>query len=382
MTAKEKLMAEFGETLFNHLMSLITSGNVPEIDPEQFAAEVSAIVDREKALRILERSAKIGILDTTTRMFCSEGHCDSQLDDDDVHNHECPACGARFDESGQGPKEKAIYLTNSERSREPSWIIAIHGFNTLGPWQEEFSWRIANKLKFSVPVFTYKYGLIRFSVLWRFRHIILAKQIGQKILQAKDLTSDSSAFPPDVIVHSFGSHLFTVLLELSEFKHLKFGRVITVGSIIRPDYNWSNFIESGRIEAVLNSCSGGDCAVPFAQTFIPGSGPGGKIGFADTIAINVIDLGGTHSSYFDDEALERNLGDGGLWTRFLSNPLSSFSYEEMNLEKAAEWHPTNSVVLFLVRHVLVFSLLLLIVAMSLALLYFGLDDVFSFMLHK
>src|ERR1035437_9530450 len=38
--------------------------------------------------------------------------------------------------------------------------------------------------------------------------------------------------PPDIVIHSFGSHLFTILLGMKEFSDLKFGRVISVGSVL------------------------------------------------------------------------------------------------------------------------------------------------------
>lgn len=81
---------------------------------------------------------------------------------------------------------------------------------------------------------------------------------------------------------------------------------------MRPDYDWSQRIAQGRIEAVFNHCGGRDCAVPFAQFFIPGTGSGGRRGFSDPAAINVLNPDYRHSSCFDIAELEANLAEGGL----------------------------------------------------------------------
>jgi len=131
--------------------------------------------------------------------------------------------------------------------------------------------------------------------------------------------------PRDIVIHSFGSQLFRLVLELADCSDLRFGRVIAVGSVIRPDFDWSSYIRDGRIEAVLDQCGGSDRAVPFAQFTIPGTGPGGRHGFTDPAAINLRNGEYGHSTAFTEGELARNLVRGGPWDRFLREPLSTFS---------------------------------------------------------
>lgn len=225
------------------------------------------------------------------------------------------------------------------------WLIAVHGFNTRGPWQEDFSWRIANRFKYHAPVLIYKYGLVRFGVLLRWRHGMLARQLSQRIRQAiVHARANQIEEAPDVIIHSFGSQLFRLVLETPGSSDVRFGRVIAVGSVIRPDFDWSSYLRSGRIEAVLCQCGGKDWAVPFAQFFIPNAGPGGRHGFIDPAVINVRNDQYSHSTALTEGELARNLAYGGLWDRFLRELLATFSDPAQFKPRA--WSPS----LALVRH--------------------------------
>ncbi|MEO5560454.1 MAG: hypothetical protein ABIR10_12295, partial [Dokdonella sp.] len=129
---------------------------------------------------------------------------------------------------------------------------------------------------------------------------------------------------PDIVVHSFGSRLFTLLLTDPDFADLSFGRVICAGSVVRPDFNWSALIEAGRIEAVLNHVGGKDAAVPFAQFLIPGCGPGGQLGYRDNNSVNVRSEEFGHSSCLSEATMAGTLAENGLWDRFLRHPLKNF----------------------------------------------------------
>jgi hypothetical protein len=231
-------------------------------------------------------------------------------------------------------------------SRSVPWLIAVHGFNTRGPWQEEFSWRIANRFKYHAPVLIYKYGLVRFGVLFRWRHRMLARQLGERIRKAITHARENQIQEsPDVIIHSFGSQLFRLVLDMTEFSDLRFGRVIAVGSVIRPDFDWSSYIRDGRIEAVFDQCGGRDLAVPFAQFAIPGTGPGGRHGFMDSAVINVRNRRYGHSTAFTEAELARNLARGGSWDRFLREPLATFS--DVTRFEPHAWSPVHGFVCWL-----------------------------------
>jgi pimeloyl-ACP methyl ester carboxylesterase len=204
-------------------------------------------------------------------------------------------------------------------------MVVIHGMNTRGPWQEELSWRIANKFRYHAPVLIYKYGWATIDVLAPLIQQRLAKELGRKIRSAVQYAARSGiADPPDLVAHSFGTLLFSLLLRDPEFDALKFGRVITVGSIIRPDFKWAPHLQSGRIEAVLNHAAAKDIPVRVAEYIIPGSGPSGYGGYLDPIITNVISEEFAHSSALEEQYQSVLLANGGLWDRFLRYPQAGF----------------------------------------------------------
>lgn len=345
MTETE-LRTTFGNGAVETLLARIAEGKTPELDLVLFAAELG--FDEAKTREFLDASTVAGLAKLREVPLCP--NCGRQLDEEVAAGEQCPFCEEAFVDHG-GVVRRIVYRLDVRKTRDIAWVIAIHGFNTRGTWQQEFSWRIATKLKYSAPVLIYKYGLIRFSVLARWRHRALARQLGVTIRAAfEHARANRIPEPPDVILHSFGSQLFVQLLALPEFDDLCFGRVISAGSVIRPNYDWLERIKQGRIEAVLNHCGGKDLAVPFAQFFIPGTGPGARHGFSDVAAINVMNLDYCHSSCFDIAELEANLADSGLWVRFLRRPPESFADEAQRFHPGP-WRPVWRPIRGLVRMV-------------------------------
>ena len=129
--------------------------------------------------------------------------------------------------------------------------------------------------------------------------------------------------------------MFRLVLEMKEFGDFNFGRVIAAGSVIRPDFDWGRLIEAGRVEAVLCHCAGKDLAVPVAQFFIPGCGPGGRHGFMDPAVSNVMSEGFGHSTVLAPTNLSTNLATVGLWDRFLTAP--SGHLDASSTFKAEQW---------------------------------------------
>jgi uncharacterized protein (DUF983 family) len=322
----EQLRTGFGDAAVTLFEARRRDGASPEIDPALLGvalAEADIAVD---ARLLLDEAAALELVEKRIYYRCPVLACGQRIDAEAARNRQCDQCGTDYSETGDEPTEEAAYFTRTELGRLVPWLIAVHGFNTRGPWQEQFSWRIANRFAHHAPVLIYKYGLIRFSVLVRWRHRRLARQLGKQIRDAvAQACSNQIPEPPDMIVHSFGSQLFRLLLEMKEFEDLVFGRVIVCGGIIRPDFEWSRYIETGRINAVLAHLGGRDLPVRLAQFMIPGTGPGGKSGYADPGVINVMDDQFGHSGCFNEPALAENLAPGGLWDRYLRGPLSSFT---------------------------------------------------------
>jgi hypothetical protein len=329
-----ELRNAFGNELVDALLAQIASGNTPELDPQLFATALK--FDETKVSAFLVVAAKGGLVERREKLHCP--NCNELLSEEAAAEELCTYCREAFGDHG-GVRHRIVYRFDTSGSRDIPWLIAIHGFNTLGPWQQEFSWRVATKLKYSAPVLIYKYGLIRFSVLARWRHRALARQLGNAIRKAMaHAEANRIAEPPDVVLHSFGSQLFVQLLALPEFDDLRFGRVIVAGSVIRPDYNWTQRIDQRRVEAVFNHCGGKDMAVPFAQFFIPGTGPGARHGFIDPATVSVMNCDYHHSSCFRIAELESNLAEGGLWDRFLRGSLAPPAFEAERFRPKA-WRP-------------------------------------------
>lgn len=196
--------------------------------------------------------------------------------------------------------------------------------NSRAKWQEEFSWQIANRLRYSAPVLIYKYGWATIDVLVCWLHRKLASRLGER-MRIAIAQAEASQRPtrPDIIAHSFGTHLLSMVLTDPDFEDLKFGRVVTAGSIIRPDFDWDSLIENDRVEAVLNHVGGKDKPVLISQFVIPCTGPGGRVGYTANKAINVCIPTFKHSDFFLTENLRAQIAHGGLW-QFPDPPSRAF----------------------------------------------------------
>lgn len=303
-----------------------TSGTGLEFDPGVFAHAVGAAWPNPGLLRFLDQQAEEGCIQRLALLLCPSPACHQVLDHGMLQAGECPSCGLAFVEEGEEPIPATRYRIVGEPSRDIRWMIVVHGMNTRGAWQEDFSWLIANRLKYSAPVLIHKYGWATVDVLATWLHRRLAKSLGEKIRRAVAYAHERGLpEAPDILVHSFGSRLFSMVLLDEQFSDLKFGRVITAGSIIRPDFDWTSLIQDGRIEAVLNHVGAKDGIVRFAQFLIPGTGPGGRKGYLDLAVLNQRSAGFGHSDALTDANLRQQLAKGGIWDRFLTQPTAQFA---------------------------------------------------------
>lgn len=253
----------------------------------------------------------------------------------------CPYCKTNFVEADAKAIPEQYFRLAAVISRDIRWMVVIHGMNSRAPWQETFSWEIANQLKYSAPVLIYKYGWATVEVLLAPVHRRMARKLGERFRTAIE-AARSMGRPdrPDVVAHSFGTRLFSLVLEDPGFADLKFGRVITAGSIIRPNFDWDRHLAEKRVEAVMNHVAAKDGSVPFAQWCIPGSGPGGKVGYTSREVINVRNDAFGHSSFFRPENLGGLIRKNGLWHSFLTRPLGPFR-PEGSFVKEGSWKPPS-----------------------------------------
>ncbi|TBB09809.1 hypothetical protein ELH50_01165 [Rhizobium ruizarguesonis] len=316
-TPEERYSAEISRRL--------ETGDDLEFSLAQLAKAVDASPDDEALAVFLDQLVKTGTATRLTAQRCPVGGCGRVLGSDDTPFSVCPYCHTDYQQEGLEVLIEDFYRLKGETSRDIRWMIVVHGMNSRAAWQEEFSWQIANRLRYSAPVLIYKYGWATIDVLVRPVHRHLAKQMGARIrIAIKHATTSRRPSRPDIIAHSFGTLLLSLILEDPDFDDLRFGRIITAGSIIRPNFDWNRHIARNRIEAVLNHVGAKDSAVPLAQYAIPGAGPGGKVGYAATGVFNVCNDSFGHSDFFEPENLRLLIAEGGLWHSFLTHPLARF----------------------------------------------------------
>lgn len=316
------------------------SGVGLEFDTAGFAQAVGAPWAHPDLQVFLERKVQQGYLNRLDLLGCPSAGCHQILSPGMLAAGECPRCALNFAEQDDPPRALTRYRLAGAPSRDVRWMIVVHGMNTRGAWQEDFSWLIANRLKYSAPILIYKYGWATVDVLALWLHRRLAKRLGERIRKAADYAR-ARGLPeaPDILVHSFGSRLFSLVLLDKAFADLRFGRVITAGSIIPPDFDWSSLIADGHIEAVLNHMGGKDSIVPLAQFFIPGTGPGGRVGYLDQAALNQLSANFDHSAALTEANLKSQLERGGEWDRFLTMP--SGRYRPSNAWRPSKWSPAR-----------------------------------------
>lgn len=317
----------------------LEAGDGLEFSLTQFAEAVSVPADDIALQAFLNEAVETAAASRIKGYRCPMPNCRRVLNSAGAPYAICPYCHTDYQQEGEEVLVEHFYRLKGETSREIRWMIVIHGMNSRANWQEEFSWQIANRLRYSAPVLIYKYGWATIDVLVKWLHRRLAKRLGERIRIAIEQSIRSQRPPrPDIIAHSFGTHLLSLILEDSDFADLTLGRIITAGSIIRPDFDWERQIASGRIEAVLNHVAEKDKAVPLAQYVIPGAGPGGKVGYAAKSVLNVRDKDFGHSDFFEPANLRALIADEGLWHSFLTHPLAYFRPDgAFTLDRA--WKP-------------------------------------------
>jgi hypothetical protein len=340
--------ARFTANLVDAMKEKLIDGTSSSVDAQLLALETGASED--DATELLNLLAGLAALKKRVVLRCPVETCGHILDSSEASTGECSQCGTVFQREGLKPTETVEFRIEGEVSRGVSWLVAVHGFNTVGEWQEEFSWRIAHKYRRRAPVLNYKFGLVRPGVLFRWRHRQLAAQLGKRINAAGAFAAqDGLTDPPDLILHSFGTLLFVTMLAMKEFNDLRFGRVILSGSIVRPDFDWRQYLDTGRIDAILNHCGQQDWPVQIAILPIPESGPSGHSGFNDAAVLNVLSQGYGHGTFWEQPALKVNLARGGLWDRFLRYPGRSLRSIGSTFERETPWEPLPQGFWFILR---------------------------------
>jgi len=328
----DELSTEYAVELVRALRQFFDRGGPFETSAAELSAETSSSV--EAAELLLAALSPPLIMRTVELCY----FCDTETEVDESSGHLCPNCGRDVREQGQ-VKVKRLYTFHAVRTRDVRWVLALHGMNTRGAWQEEFNWRVATTYGHSVPVAIYKYGLVRPGAISRWYLRRLVQSVLEKLFRLNGLTKDSGlGGPPDVIAHSLGTWL--IGHALIRDSSLKIGRLILTGSILRPDFDWPSLISNGQVQAVLNHYGTRDIWATAAHYVIPDSGPSGRIGFvrSSPMVVQVQAEGFAHSDFFNDDNLPRIFEN--IWRPFLTAPqadLSSLSNHKVTTWSEAIW---------------------------------------------
>lgn len=305
-----------------------------ELNVEQLSANLGATAD-------LEADAKKLLLEvfgrSELRYFCPA--CDTTLLASEAQDQQCSYCRETFADH-DGVRAEEWFVCTRPVGRLVKWLLSLHGMNTLGPWQEDFNWLVSRSYGYSVPVAIYKYGVVRPGAFIKFRQQYLKRQVTK---QASRLSGEAEGTgfggKPDVIAHSLGTWLLGHALW--DNPELKVGRVILLGSILRPDFRWNELVQNKQVEAVLNNYGTRDFWALIAHYFIPDSGPSGRIGFnkeSGVLNIPAPDYG--HSSFFTPP---HNLKKGfaSLWTKFLAEAAESLDRLPGQVVNETNWQQSS-----------------------------------------
>lgn len=323
-----ELKAEFSIELVGTLATYLRRSGPLALGHDDFAGTGA---EQKQVSAMLERVASDGLLDASITLRC--GSCKTVIEQG-VDQDECGDCGEDLSENH--PVAYITYIRDSAPSRDTRWVVAIHGMNTHGAWQEDFSFRLAKLYGYAVPVFVYKYGRILFSPILLIRQRRYVEQLANRLRELQsEMQEHGYGGRPDVIAHSFGTWLVSRAL-LHEPK-IQLGRVILTGSIVPPDFDWFSLIQEERVEAVLCHYGRRDLPVRISQFVIPGSGPSGFRGFNDNDTVaHLCEASFGHSDYFIGENIDEVMS--GVWSSFLTLPneqLSSISL--VHSGHSADW---------------------------------------------
>ena len=134
-----------------------------------------------EALALLEQVTADGWLERVKRIRCANKG--DELTPEEAAGAECPYCNASLSAPGSVIMQ-LIFTHDLPPVRTVDWVVAVHGMNTTGAWQEAFSWKVSTTWGQSVPVVVYKYGKVIHGVLLPWRRGKLWRELRMKIADA------------------------------------------------------------------------------------------------------------------------------------------------------------------------------------------------------
>lgn len=335
----------FDADLVECIRNKVLDAAISEIKPPEIVSETG--IAEEDVMEFLKLLAnEEDVLEIKQRLRCP--FCGELIKGDiPANGHYCEAEEDFVDTSDLETED--YFELNADSAQSIRWAVVIHGMNTRGPWQEDLVWRLSHIKKYAIPVYVYKYGLVRIGVTLGFLQKLKVNKLVKQLRNiSKAADPGHSGLRPHVIAHSFGTWL--IAHALKEHPDIKIGRLILLGSIVRPDFDWMKLINDKQVEAILNHTAGKDKPVRFSQLFIPDSGPGGRVGFLEEEVINIRSPEFGHSGYFKRNRMAGYLSKDGVWARFLQRPLSSLQDTFDDQFECAGWKPIWCILRTFVRY--------------------------------
>ncbi|MCY0854998.1 response regulator [Cupriavidus sp. D39] len=197
------------------------------------------------------------------------------------------------------------YQVSSEISRaidvSPCEVITVHGIRTFGQWQLRLKRLVEGnigKVKFN----SYRYGY--FSTISFLIPLLRASEVERLSQHFRMLIKSPPKGGYVIFCHSFGTYLVAEVLKgmAKTGVNLPLTTLVTAGSVLPSDYDWSPVIDNFGCR-IVNDCTDGDYILWLAKLAAPDMGMAGKCGFYgfnNERLMNRYFTGG-HSSYFDGE---------------------------------------------------------------------------------
>ena len=201
--------------------------------------------------------------------------------------------------------------------RVPPLMFLITGMGMHGEMEDRLCHELARIYTPANPIIIHRYGLIRTGALFRWRQRAAIDKLAERMRLHEDYAADHAGTRPHIIAHSFGAWLIGNVLQRNP--DIRVGRIILVGSVLRPDFDWHELIAEGQVEAVLNHYGSRDYWSWVSEYFIPESGPSGFRGFAECTGVfNCVQRRFRHATFFE----ARHIADiqQSLWRPFLTFP--------------------------------------------------------------
>jgi len=175
-------------------------------------------------------------------------------------------------------------------------VISVHGIRTRGRWQRDLAIHIQRAgFEYVLPDYGY-FGLVAF--LWPWAR---AAKVKWFLGEYSRLTENGAGPPPSVIAHSMGTYIVASAME--QCPEIRFDRIILCGSIVRKSYSWSNRLDAGQFNWLLNDRGKRDLWARAAEWVVQDAGPSGYSGFDDPARGRVVEevhQSFRHSDFFYD----------------------------------------------------------------------------------